>query len=107
MAVEGNATLGFVQGTGAFTATGGGAAVPIARHGDLNLSLWGTFAATVTLERSYDGGSTWLPLTYLDGVALSWTAPMSTAFSVEDPGASYRFNCTAFTSGTVNWRISQ
>jgi hypothetical protein len=106
MAVEGNATLGYVQGTGTFTATGGGTAVPIARRGDLNISLWGTFTATVTLERSYDG-STWLPLTYLDGVALSWTAPMSTAFTVSDAGASYRFNCTAFTSGTVNWRISQ
>jgi hypothetical protein len=107
MALDGNATLGFVQGTGAFTATGGGTAVPIARHGDLNLSLWGTFTATVTIERSYDG-STWLPLTYLDGVALSWTAPMSTAFSVQDAGASYRFNCTAITpGGTVNWRISQ
>jgi hypothetical protein len=108
MAVEGNATLGYVQGTGTFTATGGGAAVPVVRRGDLNISLWGTFTATVTIERSYDGGSTWLPLTYLDGVALSWTAPMSTAFTVSDAGASYRFNCTAYTpSGTVNWRISQ
>jgi hypothetical protein len=106
MAVEGNATLGWVAGTGAFTATGGGTPVPIVRRGDLNISLSGTFVATVTLERSYDG-STWLPMTYLDGPALSWTAPMSTAFSVGDPGASYRFNCTAFTSGTVNWRISQ
>jgi hypothetical protein len=54
------------SGTGTFTATGGGTAVPVARRGDLDISLWGTFVATVTLERSYDG-STWLPLTYIDG----------------------------------------
>ena len=106
MPVEGNATLGYVTGTGTFTATGTGAAVPVSRRGDMNISLWGTFVGTVRLERSYDG-TTWLPLTYLDGPGLSWTAPMSTSFPVSDPGASYRFNCTAYTSGTVNWRISQ
>jgi hypothetical protein len=107
MPVEGNATLGWVVGTGAFTATGTGDAVPIVRPADLNLSLWGTFTgATVTLERSYDG-STWLPLTYLDGPPLSWSAAMSTSFPVNDRGALYRFRCTALGSGTVNWRISQ
>jgi hypothetical protein len=107
MAVEGNATLGFVQGTGTFTATGTGTAVPVARRGDFNISLWGTFAGTVTLERSFDGGSTWLPVTYIDGSAISWTAPISTTFAEPEAGVSYHFNCTSYTSGTVSWRISQ
>jgi hypothetical protein len=106
MAVEGNATLGWVAGTGTFTATGNGAAVPVARRGDLNVSLWGTFVATVTPQRSFDGGTTWLPLTYIDGSAISWTAPVSTALPEPEAGVQYRLACT-WTSGTVSWRVSQ
>lgn len=107
MAIEGSATLGYVKGTGSFTAVSTGTAVPIARRGDFNISLSGTFSATVQLERSFDGGTTWLPVTYIDGTAISWTAPISTSFSEPELGVQYRFNCTAYTSGTVSWRISQ
>lgn len=106
MAVVGNSTLGYVAGEGTFTATGTGASVPVARRGDLNLSLWGTFAATVTLQRSFDGGTTWLPLTYIDGTTPSWTGAISTPWPEAELGVLYRFACT-YTSGTVNWRISQ
>jgi hypothetical protein len=106
MAVEGNPTIGWVVGTGAFTATGNGEAVPVARRGDLNISLSGTFVATVVPQRSFDGGTTWLPLTYVDGTAISWTAPMSTPLPCSELGAQWRLACT-WTSGTVNWRISQ
>src|SRR4051812_43151689 len=106
MAVEGNATLGYVKGTGSFTATGTGTSVPVVRRGDFNISLQGTFTATVALQRSFDG-TTWETLTYIDGSAISWTAPMSSLFSEPEQGSLYRFNCTSYTSGTVNWRVGQ
>jgi len=106
MAVVGNSTLGYVAGDGTFTATGNGASVPLARRGDLNFSLSGTFVATIVPQRSFDGGSTWLPLTYVDGSAISWTAPMSTPIPASELGVLWRLACT-WTSGTVTWRISQ
>jgi hypothetical protein len=106
MPIEGSAALGYVSGTGTFAASGAGTAVEVARRGEVNVSLWGTFVATVTLERSFDYGVTWLPLTYIDGSAMSWTAPMSTNISEPEKGVRYRFNCTSYTSGTVNYRIS-
>jgi hypothetical protein len=106
MPVDGNATLGYVKGTGTFTAVGAGVAVPVVRRGNFNISLWGTFAATVTLERTFDG-TTWLPLTDVEGSAVSWTVPISTPLSEPELGVQYRFNCTTYASGTVNWRISQ
>jgi len=106
MPVSGNSTLGYVVGTGSFTASGAGTTVPLARPGYFNISLQGTFVATVVLQRSFDG-STWETITYSDGSSLSWSAPFSSIWSEPGDGVSYRFNCTAYTSGTVNWRISQ
>ena len=68
---------------GSFTANGQSASLrPLTRSGPgpFNISIWGTFAATVALERQFDGDSTWLPVTYPDGTALSWTAPVSTGW---------------------------
>lgn len=97
--------------TGSFTATGQSASFapfsqPVPPR-DFNVSLWGTFSATVQLERSLDNGSTWLPITAAGTQLYVWTTPASEV--VEEPEASviYRLNCTAFTSGTVNYRISQ
>ena len=106
MALDGGPPLNFSIGTGTFTATGGGQATPV-RRGGLNLSLSGTFVATLVLERSFDGGTTWLPCTYIDGTALSWTAPISTGFEEAENGVQFRFNCTSYTSGTISYRISQ
>jgi hypothetical protein len=90
--------------TGTFTGTGQ-SATPVA-DGDFNLSLSGTFVATVQVERSFDAGTTWLPVTYVDGSALNWTAPVSTTLNEPESGVLYRLNCTAYTSGTVTYRIS-
>jgi hypothetical protein len=88
------------------TFTGTGQSATPSPDGDFNVSLWGTFAATVQLERSFDAGATLLPVTYVDGSALSWSGPVSTTLSEPESGLLYRLNCTAFTSGTVNYRIS-
>ena len=50
--------------SGAFTATGNSPAfVPVSdfTRKDFNCSIWGTFAGTVQVQRSFDGGATWLP----------------------------------------------
>lgn len=65
-----------------------------------NVSLWGTFVASTALERSFDAGTTWLPC------ATARTAPDSFVCLEPEYGVLYRLNCT-WTSGTVNYRISQ
>ena len=76
-------------------------------QGEFNLTISGTFVATVRLERSFDGGSTWHPCTRSDGGARQWTAPISIVVREPEDGVEYRLNCTAFTSGTVDYRLSQ
>jgi hypothetical protein len=96
--------------TGTFTATGQSAsftpATPDNNRGPFNMSLWGTFVGTVQVERSFDGGTTWLPLTAL-GTAIPFTAPCSEVFEELEFGVQYRLNCTAYTSGTINYRLSR
>ena len=96
--------------TGTFTGTGQSAGMLVKgiddrRANPFNLSLWGTFVGTVRLERSFDG-STWLPITAL-GSAINFTGPVSETFEEAEGGVQYRLNCTAYTSGTVNYRLSQ
>jgi hypothetical protein len=73
---------------------------------DFNFSLWGTFSATCELDRSFDSGTTWLPLTAL-GTALTWTGPATEILTEPEAGVLYRVNCTTVGSGTVNYRVSQ
>ncbi|AWJ91415.1 hypothetical protein Sp245p_16345 (plasmid) [Azospirillum baldaniorum] len=90
---------------GAFTGIGsGGEATP---RGKFNVSIWGAFVATVALERSFDGGTTWLNCTRPDGTANAFTAPASLVCDEPETGVLYRLICSSYTSGTVNWRISQ
>jgi hypothetical protein len=105
MPIEGGPGVGYVVGTGTFTASGNGAAVPLVRAGLFNVTLSGTWAGTVTPQRSLDG-TTWFPVTYNDGTALSWTAPISTPLPEAERGALFRLACT-WTSGTVVWRVGQ
>lgn len=93
---------------GSFTATGTSNNFSPNPSNSFNLSLWGTFSATVAVERSFDAGANWLPVTYADSppTALSCTAPTSFVWVEPEEGVQYRLNCT-WTSGTVNYRISQ
>lgn len=88
------------------SATSSGSFVPVADR-DFNLTLSGTFVATLRLDRSFDRGVTWFPLTYIDGSALTWTAPMSSAIGEDEAGVYYRLTASSYTSGTVTYRISQ
>ena len=93
--------------TGTFTATGQSASFDPLQGRNFNISLWGTFVATVQLERSFDSGTTWLPITAAGTHLFKWTAPASEQNQEDEYIVIFRLNCTSFTSGTVNYRISQ
>lgn len=90
--------------SGTFTELAAGAAAEI--RGDFNISVWGDFAGTIRLERSFDQGSVWLPVTYVDGTPLQFGSPVSTSWSEPEPGVRYRLNCMTWASGTASWRLS-
>lgn len=74
--------------------------------GRFNLHLAGIFVATVILERSFDGGVTAAPCTNL-GAGVSFTGPASEILEAPETGVLYRLRCTAYTSGSVQARLSQ
>jgi hypothetical protein len=66
-----------------------------------------TFSGTIQLERSFDGGHTWIPCyIWQGGAQLKWTGAISTELMEPEKSVLYRLNCIAFTSGTINYRIS-
>jgi hypothetical protein len=95
---------------GSFTGTGQSANfTPICgpQGVGFNISLWGTFVAAVQLERSFDNGVNWLPITGAGVQLYAWTGPASEMAQETESDVIYRLNCTAYTSGTVNYRVSQ
>lgn len=94
-----------MQGT--FTGTGRSASFTPRQGAAFNVSLWGTFVATVQMERSFDNGVTWLPLTAAGTQMYVWTGPASEIAAEPMPGVLYSLRCTAFTSGTVNYLMGQ
>lgn len=91
--------------TGTFTGTGQSSSVSF--YGRFNVSLYGTFVAAVQLERSFDGGSNWLVASEdAAGTAASWTSAITVVANESEAGVLYRLNCTAYTSGTVTYRLS-
>lgn len=80
-----------------------------------NISLWGLVTAniaqpivgTVRLVRSFDGGTTILPVTYADGTAVEWANQVVSSYWDEhEPGVLYGLECTAY-SAAINYRLSQ
>lgn len=92
---------------GSFSATGVSAAfVPGVRNpAGFNISIWGTFSGTVVVERSFDDGTTWLPK-WPDAV-YSISSPVSFGDEETEEGVKYRLNCTSYSSGPINYRVSQ
>ncbi len=69
-----------------------------------------SFVATIQIERSFDGGQTWLPCNIGgNGVLAQYTAgtPVSLTFGEPEREVLYRLNCLAYTSGTINYRFSE
>jgi hypothetical protein len=90
-----------VSGTLSAVAASAGAAF----FGPFNVSAWGTFSGTVQIQRSFDGGTEWLTRVDLVGNG-SYTTPISLVVAEPERGVLYRLACTAFTSGTINYRLS-
>lgn len=110
------APSGAAQVTGTFSATGVSASFTAVPGFDVWLTLFCTVAAvqTIVLERSTDAGTTWLQLTSSAGLALgSYAVNASGAATIlqavvsseADSGALYRLRCSAYTSGTVAYRL--
>jgi len=83
---------------GSFTGTG--QSDEIGFRGNFNVSLSGFGTATVSLERSFDSGSTWKTVE-------EFTADTEKYGFEPEPKVIYRFNCSAYTSGTVAYRLSK
>lgn len=77
--------------------------------GEFNATISGTWAgATIQLQKSFDGGATWVPAT-IDGAGnpAAYTANASVVVQEPESGVYYRWQPTvALSSGTVAWRIS-
>lgn len=68
------------------------------------------YVGTVQLERSFDGGSTWLVANVGgSGVLAQWPTgtPVAVTFGEPEKQVLYRLNTIAYTSGTINYRISE
>lgn len=75
---------------------------PVFILGDFNFSLSGTWVGTVFIQRSFDGGTTWLDVT-------SYTANIQDTGFEPETRALYRagIKTGGYTSGTAVMRISQ
>ena len=68
------------------------------------------FTGSVQVERSFDGGATWLVCNVGGGGTLaiySAGTPVNITFGEPERQVLYRLNCTALSAGSVNYRISQ
>jgi hypothetical protein len=76
--------------------------------GPFNVAVWGVFVGTLTLESSFDGGTTWIPvLNKHTALAITFTAPSVLQEEEVEPGVLYQLTMTAYTSGSANYRISE
>lgn len=89
----------------AFTGTGQSATAKV--FGPFNIAIWGTFGGTVALERALDGTNFVAVATDGTGTPADYTSPVSVTGLEVESEVTYRFNCTAFTSGTIHCRLSQ
>lgn len=97
--------------TGSFAATGNGADF-VANSGNynnaaqFNVTVYGVFVGTIVLEATFDG-TNYVPVNrYCTGNAVSYTAPANEVLPAPEGGVKYRLRCSAYTSGTANWRLS-
>jgi len=99
--------------TGNVEATG--KTVPAMFYREFNLLLWWTsvFTGTVQLERSCDNGQTYqiVSTDSLGTAAIFTSAAAAFSFNViafePEFYILYRWNCTSYSAGTANYRISQ
>lgn len=99
---------------GQFTATGQSAIAAL--YGAFNVLIYansgpnGAWTGSVQLERSFDGGTTWIvcgdALGTSNQAIYATGKDVSRVFAEPERGVLYRLDCTAYTSGTINYRLS-
>ncbi len=92
--------------TNHITATSTVALGPFSVYGDFNFAVWGTTGATVKLQKTFDGGTTYIDALMNSGTVLALTAPGAIQVTEVERGVSYIANCTTFGSGTLTLRFS-
>ena len=77
-------------------------AITVAKGEVFQVSISGTWVATTTLQRSYDGGSTWYDY-------FSWTTNATIELTGIEDSVQYRLGVPTgkYTSGTVNARLTK
>lgn len=106
-------TIGVISGTNVTLKLPPGAATSgILAGTDANATFTGAaiaWSGTVQVERSFDGGSTFIVCNIGGAGALAqYTAgPVTFTFGEPERNVLYRLNCIAYSSGTINYRISQ
>lgn len=90
--------------TGTFTGTTASTSINVV--GGFNVAVWGTFSATVAVQKSFDGGTTFIPVLDDTQTPVAFTQSSAFEFSEVELGVLYRLNCGTFVSGTVNYRMS-
>ena len=101
---------------GSFTATG--TSKWFGCQGPFNALLWGNggpngnWSGTVRLEWTFDGGTTWL-VCGIGGsgqqavyTSAGTGSDVSLAIDQVEAGVAFRWNCTVYNSGTINYRLS-
>lgn len=79
---------------------------------DSNASFTGatiSYSGSVQLERSFGGGNPWIVCNVGgSGAQAIWNTgtPVSLVAGEPEKGVAYRLNCTALSSGTINYRMS-
>ena len=85
---------------------------PIAGR-SFNIAVWNSTApgsslgGTVYLTRSTDGGSTFLALTANGTQLEEFTVCVSEIWQENQYGVQYRLVCSSYSSGVINYRLSQ
>lgn len=101
-----NVLSGTITGTASSTASNTSF---ISMLGVFNATISGTWAgATMQLQKSFDGGSSFVPATVdAGGTAANFTGNASVCVYEPEPGIYYRWQPTiALASGTVAWRLA-
>ena len=92
---------------GTVSNTGVSAALAAVPGRAITVALAGTWTGRAAIERSTDGGATWLPLTVGGQPWGVYTANANEpAWSESEDGASFRLT-VALTTGTLGYRIAQ